>query len=232
MSTQTFGRKQMQAQVPVPDVEHERTVGVLFAIGIFFLPYIFAWPLLRQGHSSTSRTLGFGWLAAVIVSAYTLPFNANTTGIGEGPATLTQEPAPAWQYSTSEDAMRGTTTHFAVATASNILHFDFPYAGGSTAQFGVVRSGDELRAGLTISKGQFTCFGGMNGDVVSMKFDSGSVLNFPCFRSADGNSQVIGIGDADELFRRLRKAKKLVVEAQFFQAGNQQMTFNVEGFKW
>ena len=231
MSTQTFGRKQLQTQAPVHvlEVENDRKVRVLFAIGIFFLPYVFAWVLLRQGHSSTSRTLGFGWLAAVVLSAYTLPYTTNTSGAGT--SALIEEPPSAWQYSTSEDAMRGTTTYFAVATASNTLHFNFPYAGGSTAQIGVVRSGDELRAGITISKGQFTCFGG-NGDAVSMKFDSGSVLNFPCFRSADGNSQVIGIGDADGFFQRLRKAKKLVVEAQFFQAGYQQMTFNVEGFEW
>ncbi|MFT4179272.1 MAG: hypothetical protein QM612_07390 [Thermomonas sp.] len=39
-----------------------RKVGILLFIGILFLPYIFVWFLLRKGHSTLARTLGFGWL--------------------------------------------------------------------------------------------------------------------------------------------------------------------------
>lgn len=39
-----------------------RKVSVLLGIGIFLLPIIFVWFLLRAGHSTLSRVVGFGWL--------------------------------------------------------------------------------------------------------------------------------------------------------------------------
>ena len=40
----------------------QRKVGILLFVGIVFLPIIFAWFLLRKGHSTLARVLGFGWL--------------------------------------------------------------------------------------------------------------------------------------------------------------------------
>ncbi len=50
---------------PLPD--GQRRVGWLLGIGIFILPYVFVWWLLRKGHSKLSRILGFGWLALVLL---------------------------------------------------------------------------------------------------------------------------------------------------------------------
>lgn len=44
----------------------ERTVGPWFALGIFLFPIIFTWWLLREGHSTRARLIGFGWLAFCI----------------------------------------------------------------------------------------------------------------------------------------------------------------------
>lgn len=40
----------------------QRKVGILFFIGILFIPIIFSWFLLRKGHTTLARILGFGWL--------------------------------------------------------------------------------------------------------------------------------------------------------------------------
>lgn len=40
----------------------QRKVGILLFIGILFLPIIFVWFLLRKGHTTLARVLGFGWL--------------------------------------------------------------------------------------------------------------------------------------------------------------------------
>nr|MBD9681435.1 hypothetical protein [Pseudomonas sp. PDM20] len=44
-----------------------RRVGLLLAIGIFFLPFIFGWILLQRGYSNTARGLAFGWLILFFV---------------------------------------------------------------------------------------------------------------------------------------------------------------------
>ena len=47
----------------------ERKVGILLGLGIFIVPFIFVWFLLRNGHTSLARILGFGWFGlAVLVS--------------------------------------------------------------------------------------------------------------------------------------------------------------------
>lgn len=39
-----------------------RRVSFPLGLGIFFVPVIFVWFLLRKGHTTASRVLGFGWL--------------------------------------------------------------------------------------------------------------------------------------------------------------------------
>jgi len=44
-----------------------RNVGFWLGVGIFLFPVIFVWFLLRQGHSTTSRVIGFAWFAVMVV---------------------------------------------------------------------------------------------------------------------------------------------------------------------
>lgn len=44
-----------------------RKVSILLILGIIFVPYIFAWFLLREGYSKQARILGFGWLIVVLL---------------------------------------------------------------------------------------------------------------------------------------------------------------------
>lgn len=46
-----------------PTSDGQRRVGFGLGLGIFFLPGIFSWFLLRKGHTLKSRIVGFGWLA-------------------------------------------------------------------------------------------------------------------------------------------------------------------------
>lgn len=44
-----------------------RKVSILLAIGIMFMPYIFAWVTLKKGYSSNARVISFGWLALMVI---------------------------------------------------------------------------------------------------------------------------------------------------------------------
>ncbi len=44
-----------------------REVSTLLGLGIFFLPYIFSWFTLRQGHTTLSRVISFGWMILLIL---------------------------------------------------------------------------------------------------------------------------------------------------------------------
>lgn len=48
--------------------KQERKVGLLLGVGIFSMPYIFGWFLLRDGHGTRARVIGLGWTAITIIN--------------------------------------------------------------------------------------------------------------------------------------------------------------------
>lgn len=48
-----------------------RKFNIFLAIGILLLPIVFVWFLLRRGHSTTARIVGFGWTALFVLVALT-----------------------------------------------------------------------------------------------------------------------------------------------------------------
>lgn len=65
--TKSGGSMNEFEQPPVMRQTGQRKVGILLFLGILLFPVIFAWFLLRSGHSSLSRILGFGWMLVVLL---------------------------------------------------------------------------------------------------------------------------------------------------------------------
>lgn len=63
-SSMQMNMSPVQQQVPpLPFMpKFERKVSILLGIGIFLMPYIFAWFTLRDGYSKLARFISFGWL--------------------------------------------------------------------------------------------------------------------------------------------------------------------------
>ena len=57
------------SEVPpaLPTNRQDRNVSLILGIGIFFMPYIFAWFTLREGYSSLARFSSFGWMILIIL---------------------------------------------------------------------------------------------------------------------------------------------------------------------
>jgi len=45
-----------------------RPVSVWLGIGVFFIPFLFSWFLLRKGYSNTARCIAFGWMVLFLVA--------------------------------------------------------------------------------------------------------------------------------------------------------------------
>lgn len=80
----------------------KRNVGAALGIGILFLPWIFAWFLLRRGYSVIARVIAFGWMALVILFAIGSSHPSQTT-TSSAPAAATVE---ADQPTTAKRASR------------------------------------------------------------------------------------------------------------------------------
>jgi hypothetical protein len=109
--------------LPVVDmtpVVKPRVVHNRLALGIVFLPYIFAWFTLRRGHSILSRALSFTWFGVFMVgnlwaSIHPATVERNQTLIGNSQLTITAKasptkaatlpPAGAWTTKDSRDTL-------------------------------------------------------------------------------------------------------------------------------
>lgn len=157
-------------------------------------------------------------------------------GNPSGQASAVQAPVVAvqdgdkWTYSERPDKMRGATTTFAYVGSNNQASFKFPYQGGSR-MFLVLRK--SARSGshvaLTISPGQFACLLDCSIDV---KFDSGKVETVAISGTADGSMTSVFIDASARFLGKLKKSRKVIVEAAFYQEGATQFEFDVAGLVW
>ncbi|HEX6376993.1 MAG TPA: hypothetical protein VFZ91_14875 [Allosphingosinicella sp.] len=135
-----------------------------------------------------------------------------------------------WSYSEKKDEMRGNVARFARLSALEPISLDFPY-GESTPEL-VIRQDPKYGFDIYITaNGQFLCRS-YDNDTISVKFDNGGIEQWACGDAEGGSSDIIFVVNAEGFLAKLRKAKRMIVEADMYQAGRQQMKFEVSGLKW
>jgi len=136
-----------------------------------------------------------------------------------------------WTYSVDKDQMRGTVARFASVQSDNEINLGFPYGvvhGTITIR---KRPEDGLKLMFSVEKGQILCHS-YSDSYVSVKFDDGPIHEYKCSGTADGTSETTFISQSASFLAGLKKAKHVVVEAQFYQQGRQQFAFSTKGLKW
>lgn len=135
-----------------------------------------------------------------------------------------------WSYGERPDKLRGAMTAFASLRSTNEASFEFPYQGGSRMSLVLrksARSGSHVI--LTIAPGQFVCLLECS---VHVKFDAGKVETLGASGASDGSAQSVFIDAYGRFLGKLKKAKKVTVEADFYQEGPTQFEFDVAGLVW
>ncbi|HEX2764741.1 MAG TPA: hypothetical protein VHM92_12975 [Allosphingosinicella sp.] len=151
---------------------------------------------------------------------------ANATTAGED---LSND-RPGWTYSETKDEMRGSIGRSARIDALAAISLGFPY-GESTPQL-VLRQDPKYGFDIYLTaNGQFLCRS-YDDDTISVKFDNGPIEQWACADAESGSSDIVFVVRAESFLAKLRKAKRLIVEADMYEAGRQQMKFEVGGLKW
>lgn len=141
------------------------------------------------------------------------------------------EPKSMWSYSEDEDKMDGTKRYFGSCVSTNEVDFEFPYNGGSSFTLTVRNMGQGNEVVLQVSKGQFMTSIGAS-ETFRAKFDDGQPMNFSYNSASDGSMDVIFLNNSAKFISQLKQAKKLMLEVQFFNAGNKLIYFDVAGLNW
>lgn len=137
-----------------------------------------------------------------------------------------------WEYKEYADKMRGSVDRFASIESKNTVYFDFPYNGGSLLSLIIrdtAKDGEDII--LQISKGQFLC--SYSGCSAVFKFDDGAMDKVPLVQADGGSADVLFLsGDKEEIIKKIKKSKILLIEVEFYQSGARQFEFDVHGLKW
>lgn len=136
-----------------------------------------------------------------------------------------------WEYTNDVDQMTGNNNYYAKCISKTKIDFEFPYDGGSFFTLVVRSKGHGNEVLLTVSKGQFMT-SLMSSESCKIKFDDNQPIAFKYNMSNDASADVIFFDNSDEFVKKLITAKKLLIEATFFNEGNKVIEFDVSGLNW
>jgi hypothetical protein len=135
-----------------------------------------------------------------------------------------------WLYPDEVDKMTSKTTYYAENNSTNALELKPPYDGDNDATIWLRKKVGVTNAYLVIKKGQFMV--GIEGMDIRIRFDDKQPMTFSCSGSSDDDPTTIFINSPAKLIANLKKSKKMIIEATFYNDGNQLMEFDVDGLKW
>lgn len=135
--------------------------------------------------------------------------------------------ASAWTYQTDVDKMTNKKTSYALVQSTNSLALAFPYQGRNLGQL-TVRQHPQygLDVFFSVDKGQLMC-SSYSGCDVMVKFDDGKPIRFSGTEPADNSSETIFLNSEKRFIDAAKKAKKILVQVQFYQQGNHVLEFDV-----
>ena len=138
-----------------------------------------------------------------------------------------------WRYLDAQDRMTKAIAPLAYVGSDNRINLPAPYSGGTTAEITVKQvPGRGVYAYFTVSKGQMICHPQNNGCDVVVRFDESKPVTFAGDASADYDSTIIYLKDAARFIRGARKARTILVQAMFYQAGLQVFEFSTAPLVW
>ncbi|KHK65872.1 hypothetical protein [Pseudomonas frederiksbergensis] len=137
-----------------------------------------------------------------------------------------------WRYGIHKDEMTQKEVLTAEVDSTNTLFFGFPYAGAQRATLELrkhPRWGSDVI--LQVERGQFLC-NNYDGCSVSVRFGDGKPQRFSASEPSDNSTTYIFISDYNKFVSQMRKVEEVLIEASFYQSGNQALKFSTADLDW
>lgn len=136
-----------------------------------------------------------------------------------------------WKNSIEQDAMSQKEIKWSIIRSINQVSFEFPYQGLQRANLGIRK---HPRYGLDVilwlDKAHFLC-SSIDGCTVKVRFDDAQPVSFRADPPGDHSTTTLFIGSEQKFIEKLKKSKRTMIEASFYQAGNHVMAFETEGLQ-
>jgi hypothetical protein len=126
--------------------------------------------------------------------------------------------------------MTSAKNYFATVESTNTIDFEFPYDGGSTGSITVRNMEKTNDVLIGISKGQFNLHS--DGITIKARFDDKKPMTFTCLEPSSGSSETLFIENTKKFITQLKSAKKVIIQAEFYDSGPREMEFDTKDLKW
>lgn len=135
-----------------------------------------------------------------------------------------------WAYDERPDKMTSKSIYLAQTISSTILDFEFPYDGGASAYLTIRNKDGFNKAYVEMSKGQFLIHS--SAKMWKVRFDQKDTDYYLFNPASSGNSKIAFVSRSAEFIENVKKHKKVIIEAEFYQEGLRQMEFDISNLKW
>lgn len=137
-----------------------------------------------------------------------------------------------WEYEQEKDELRNAITYRATLSSNNIVDFGFPY--NTSSMHLTLRKAPKYGSDIIFYvNGQFnSCYDSCK---ITVKFDDDKLETYRMVGSDGGDNSTVFIENAKSIKAfadKLKKSKKLIVEASFYNYGKGQFTFDTQGLEW
>lgn len=134
-----------------------------------------------------------------------------------------------WRYEKTTDN-EGRSVQKASTMSPNLLEFEFPYNGGSTATLTLRKRADDTHVYIQVSKGQFNR--SFQGGQARVRFDGKAPVLYSFSAAENGSANVIFFDADQKLINQMKTARNMVVDVEFAGQGKRQITFRTAGLTW
>lgn len=133
-----------------------------------------------------------------------------------------------WKYFTQKDEMTDVVTKVAQLVSPTKFKFRFPYAGGTSGMLRIATNPHGYNVRFIISRGQL-----LENEGLTFRFDDGPAISVEANGAADGSHDFLSVIDNSELpnkelIQMILAAKRIRVQATFFNEGERVFEFSPE----
>ena len=136
---------------------------------------------------------------------------------------------PTWEYEKEGNEM-GDTSNYAKLKSSNQVNLRYPY-GGTHGNIVIRKTNGKNEVLFIVNDGQMDV-SIVDGVDIRVKFDDENPKTYSMSPAESGSYEVIFFPNPNNLIKKIKNSKKVVVEVPFFRDGRKIFTFDTENLNY
>ncbi len=135
----------------------------------------------------------------------------------------------AWRYEKTVDKT-GRTVYKASVTSANLVKFEYPYQGGSSATLTIRTGNDGTYVSIEVAKGQFNR--SFQGGSARIHFDGKPPITYSLTAAANGRANIVFFNADRKLIDQIKAAGTMLIQVTFDGQAVRKILFKTAGLRW